>query len=400
MSNSSANSVTLKAGREKSVRAMHPWIFSGAIQGVEGNPRPGENVEVYAKTGEWLCRGAYNPQSNIRIRVWSWDPDEPLNLEFFRTRIQKALALRASAGLAGCEMLRLVNAESDGLPGLIVDRYGEVLVVQVLSAGIEAQREAVVSALAELPGVNCIFERSDQDVRKLEGLPMRTGLLYGNLPEKPLVCRENGLLFKIDFAGGHKTGFYLDQRQNRLIFKNFVAGKDVLNCFSYTGGFSAAALAGGAAQVTSIDSSADVLALGEENIQLNELDAGRHASLEEDVFKQLRAFRDQGRSFDVIVLDPPKFAPTAAQAQRAARGYKDINLLAFKLLRPGGILFTFSCSGGVSADLFQKIVASAALDAGVQAAILQHMSQDADHPVRLSFPEGSYLKGLICRLDG
>ena len=294
---------------------------------------------------------------------------------------------------------RLIHAESDGIPGLIVDRYDDVLVLQSLTAGSEFWKETIADILLEETGLQNIYERSDADVRELEGLQPKVGVLRGQISSFIFPITEYGLKFIVDIAHGHKTGFYLDQRDNRQRVSELAKDRDVLNCFCYTGGFTVHARAGGAKSVVSVDSSADALALGQENAALNGQQAEGAEWIEADVFHFLRKLRDQNRSFDMIILDPPKFAPTAAQAEKAARGYKDINLLAFKLLRPGGILVTFSCSGGVDADLFQKIVASAALDAGVEATIIEHLSQGADHPVSLHFPEGMYLKGLICLKD-
>jgi 23S rRNA (cytosine1962-C5)-methyltransferase len=300
---------------------------------------------------------------------------------------------------------RLIYAESDGIPGLIVDRYADILVLQSLTAGSEFWKETLADLLLEETGLTTIYERSDADVRELEGLEPRVGILRGDLSSFVFPITEHNLQFKVNLAEGHKTGFYLDQRPNRLRVRELAEGKEVLDGFCYTGGFTVNALAGGAASVLSIDSSAEALELCKENIALNNLPVTRHissrseaewTSLEGNVFQLLRKFRDEGRSFDMIILDPPKFAPTAAQAERAARGYKDINLLAFKLLRPGGTLVTFSCSGGIDAALFQKIVAGAALDAGVEAQIVEHLAQGPDHPVALHFPEAAYLKGLIC----
>ncbi|MBN2048089.1 MAG: class I SAM-dependent rRNA methyltransferase, partial [Anaerolineaceae bacterium] len=291
---------------------------------------------------------------------------------------------------------RLVHGESDGLPGLVVDRYGEVLVVQVLSAGMEKWKETIARILAEETGVTRVFERSDADVRKLEGLEEQVAPIIGSTPD-PMVIEENGLKFRVDVRSGQKTGFFVDQRRNRQLLREWMPqGADVLNCFCYTGAFTVYALAGGAKSVLSVDSSADALEMGAENLRLNGMELAEVEWLEGDVFQLLRKFRDSRKSFDVIILDPPKFAPTAAQAERAARGYKDINLLAFKLLRPGGLLFTYSCSGGISPELFRKIVTGAALDAGVDAKIVAYMNQGADHPVALNFPEGTYLKGLVC----
>jgi 23S rRNA (cytosine1962-C5)-methyltransferase len=306
----------------------------------------------------------------------------------------ESMILRPSKGQS--DAFRLVYAESDGIPGLIVDRYGDVLVLQSLTAGSEAWKETIADILTQETGIETIYERSDADVRELEGLEPKVGVLRGIISNSPTTIHENGLNFCVNLQSGHKTGFYLDQRANRLRLRELAKDKDILDCFCYTGGFTVNALAGGAKSALSIDSSADALTLAKQNLELNHLAVEKTIFLEGDVFQLLRKFRDENRSFDMIILDPPKFAPTAAQAERAARGYKDINLLAFKLLRPGGTLVTFSCSGGIDAGLFQKIVAGAALDAGVDAQIVEHLSQGPDHPVSLHFPEGAYLKGLVC----
>ena len=390
--------LTLKPGREKSLLRRHPWIFSGAMQSVDGDPAAGATVELLSSKGDFLARGAYSPHSQIRARVWTFDPAEVVDEAFFRRRIHSSLATRQSLQLENqANALRLVYAESDRLPGLIVDRYADTLVAQFLSAGVEFWRETIADLLLEETGLQSIYERSDADVRELEGLPSRIGPLRGSISQSPITITENNLKFSVNLETGHKTGFYLDQRPNRLRVRTLVADRDVLDCFCYTGGFTVNALAGGAKSVLSVDSSSDALSLCRENMVLNNLPTDRHTTLEGDVFQLLRKFRDEGRSFDLIVLDPPKFAPTAAQAEKAARGYKDINLLGFKLLRPGGLLVTFSCSGGVEAALFQKIVAAAALDAGVEAQIVEHLAQGPDHPVAINFPEGAYLKGLVCR---
>ena len=390
-------SIILKSGREKSLLRRHPWVFSGAVGQVNGDPASGATVDVRAADGAFLARAAYSPSSQIRARVWSFDPEETVDADFFRRRILAALARRTTLGLsAASDAFRLVHAESDGIPGLVVDRYGDVLVVQILTAGCEFWRETLADLLLELTGATAIYERSDADVRELEGLLPRVGLLRGVLPAARLTINEYGLKFLVDIEHGHKTGFYLDQRANRNRVGQLAAGRDVLNCFCYTGGFSIHAARGGAKSIVSVDTSADALAAGQENAALNGIQADGLEWLEADVFTGLRKFRDQNRSWDLIVLDPPKFAPTAAQAEKAARGYKDINRLAFKLLRPGGILATFSCSGGIDAALFQKIVASAALDAGVEAQIVETLTQGPDHPVSIHFPEGAYLKGLVC----
>jgi 23S rRNA (cytosine1962-C5)-methyltransferase len=387
--------VRLKVDREKSILRRHPWVFSGAVAQVQGSPADGDTVKVVDDTGNFLAWGAYSAGSQIRVRIWSRDAGQSIDAAFFRSRLLQAIAARQALGLESqSDALRLVHGESDGLPGLVVDRYAAVLAVQFLSSGAERWRDVLTELLLELTGAQGIYERSDVDVRRLEGLVERRGLLCGVVPERVQIM-ENGLKWWVDVAAGHKTGYYLDQRDNRARLRSLAAGREVLDCFTYTGGFALSALAGGAASVLAVDSSADALALGRQNLALNGLDAGRIDWQEGDVFQVLRGLRDRGRSFDLIVLDPPKFAPTAAQAQQAARGYKDINLLAFKLLRPGGLLFTFSCSGGIDAGLFQKIVAGAALDAGADAQIVDSLHQAADHPVSLHFPEGAYLKGLV-----
>jgi 23S rRNA (cytosine1962-C5)-methyltransferase len=389
--------LVLKPGREKSLLRRHPWIFSGAIQHVEGTPASGETVDLLSFKGDFLARAAYSPSSQIRARVWTFDVGELVDAEFFRRRIRAAIDARRALNIAQLsDACRLIYAESDGLPGLIIDRYGDVLVLQSLTAGSEFWKETIANILLEETGLETIFERSDADVRELEGLPPVVRTMRGSSLQSPITITEHNLEFKVNLSGGQKTGFYLDQRYNRLRVRELSLGREVLDCFCYTGGFTVNALAGGAKSVLAVDSSAEALALGRENLQLNGMHAEGVVWREGDVFQELRKFRDESRSFDLIVLDPPKFAPTAAQAEKASRGYKDINLLAFKLLRPGGILVTFSCSGGIDAALFQKIVASAALDAGVDAQIVEHLSQAADHPVALHFPEGAYLKGLVC----
>jgi 23S rRNA (cytosine1962-C5)-methyltransferase len=381
--------LTLKPGREKSLKRRHPWIFSGAIAKVEGKPQLGDSVEVRSADGAFLAVAAYSPESQIRARVWSWTAGD-IDAAFFAQRVARAAAARSVSAAEGA---RLVHGESDGLPGVVADRYGDTVVVQLLSAGAERWRGAIADALAALPGVARVIERSEADVRELEGLPPQSGLLRGEPSGVPLTVREHGLEFAVDAEQGHKTGFYLDQRDNRLLLRGLAKDKTVLDCFCYCGGFALNALAGGAKSVTAIDSSGPALVAAKANAQRNKLSGAEW--LEADVFQALRKFRDEGRKFDLIVLDPPKFAPTAAHAEKAARAYKDINLLGFRLLNPGGVLMSYSCSGGVSPDLFQKIVAGAALDAGVETRIESWLHASADHPVALNFPEGEYLKGLV-----
>lgn len=388
--------LVLKPGREKSLRRRHPWVFSGAVARVEGNPPAGETVEVRSSSGEPLALAAYSPQSQIRARAWRFGKGGAVDAAFLRERVHAAVALRARFELARhTNAMRLVHGESDGLPGLVVDRYGDVLVAQFLAAGAERWRDALLDALVEATGCEAIYERSDADVRGLEGLAPRTGFARGNREAGRCAISEHGLAFRVDVEQGQKTGFFLDQRANRQQVRGLAHGRRVLDAFCYTGGFAVATLAGGASRVVAIDSSATALAVARENAAANPFDASRLEFVQADVFAHLRVLRDRGERYDLVILDPPKFAPTAAQAANAARAYKDINLLAFKLLEPGGTLATFSCSGGVPANLFQSIVAGAALDAGADARIVGRFGPDADHPVALNFPEGDYLKGLL-----
>ena len=385
--------IRLREGKERSLLRRHPWVFQGSIE--RGKADPGETVRVEAADGRFLCWGAFSPNSMIRVRAWTFDEAERVEPALFQRRIARALALRARLPIAS-DGVRLVHGEADGLPGLIVDRYGDVLSAQFLSAGMERWRDVIADALLAATGLQRLYERSDAGVRALEGLEPRTGWLRGEGATE-LSIREHGWRLNLDVAQGHKTGYYLDQRDNRALFSQWVRHfglQRVLNCYCYTGGFSVAALAGGAQQVVSVDSSAPALDKARANVALNGFDAERHQALDADVNQFLRQQLQAGARFDAIVLDPPKFAPTAAHAERAARAYKDINRLALMLLAPGGLLLTFSCSGGVSAELFHKIVAGAAADAGVDGAILQRLEGAPDHPTTLVFPEGEYLKGL------
>lgn len=392
--------ITLKSGRDESVLRRHPWIFSGAVQRVAGDPASGGTVLVRDAGGKPLGFAAWSPDSQIRARMWHFEPGLPVDEQFFRMRIDAALRLRAPLlADAGTDAMRLLASEADGVPGAIVDRYGDVLVFQFLSAGAELWRDTILRIFGERFPSAVLYERSDGDSREKEGLPVRIGFIGNQEPEFPCIACERGLRFAVRPDTGHKTGFYLDQRDNRVLLGEMVAGLDVLNCFSYTGGFAVHALAGGARSVTDVDVSADALALARRNVELNGFESSAYAQEEADVFHFLRRCRDEARSYDVIVLDPPKFAASKSQVDRAARGYKDINLLAMKLLRPGGLLFTFSCSGHMPLPLFQKIVADAAVDAHRDARVLRVMTQAADHPISLAIPESWYLKGLVCRID-
>ncbi|MEW6600745.1 MAG: class I SAM-dependent methyltransferase [Nitrospirota bacterium] len=393
-------SVILKAQREKSLLRRHPWIFSGAIAKIHGSPQSGETVDVFASDGKWYGRGAYSPHSQITVRIWTFLKEEEVSPALFYSRIERAINFRLPLKEKyNTDAYRLVNSESDGIPGLIVDRYGDFLVCQFLAAGAEHWKQTIVNQLNNLMPNKGIFERSDVSIREKEGLPERTGLLCGQEPPRLVEIREGPYRFLVDIGHGHKTGFYLDQKDNRAIVTEYAKNTEVLNCFSYTGGFTVSALGGGADKITNIEASSEALELGQDNIRLNGLDTAKVENIEGDVFSVLRQFRDSSHRFDTVILDPPKFAGSRGQLMRACRGYKDINLLAIKLLKPGGLLFTFSCSGLVEKELFQKIVADALLDAGREAQIIRWLSQSADHPTALNFPEGNYLKGLLCRVS-
>ena len=397
------NEIILQAGKERSLFRRHPWIFEGSIAHIEGRLRPGDTVTLISDDGKRLARAAWSPKSQIRARVWTFEAEENIDDAFFKRRVQQAVDRRkALPDLRDQQGVRLLHGESDGLPGVIADRYGDTVVVQLNSAGADKWRKAIVAALVKATGCARVYERSDSDVRKLEGLESTVGWVFGEAPgqdDDVLSIEEYGVRYGVDVVGGHKTGYYLDQRENRRLTRELAVGRAVLNCFCYTGGFSLQALAGGASSVVSIDSSGPAIQGAQRNLALNPgLDASRAEWLEDDVFEALRRFRTEGRKFDLIVLDPPKFAPSAAHADRAARAYKDINLFGFRLLNPGGLLMTYSCSGGIGQELFQKIVAGAASDAGVDARILYRLSAAADHPIGLAFPEGEYLKGLVLQI--
>jgi 23S rRNA (cytosine1962-C5)-methyltransferase len=386
--------VQLRPGKERSLQRRHPWVFEGSVAG--GRADAGETVRVQGADGSFQAWAAYSPSSMIRLRAWSFDEAERIDRAFFERRIAQALAVRARLPIAS-DGLRLVHGEADGLPGLIVDRYADTLCAQFLSSGVERGKASIADALLKATGLTRLYERSDASVRALEGLEPRTGWLRGGGATE-VGIREHDWRLTLDVAEGHKTGYYLDQRDSRKLFADSVRHfgcRRVLNCYSYTGGFSVAALAGGAERVISVDSSALALARAAAHVALNGFDASRHDTLDADVNQTLRECIARGERYDAIVLDPPKFAPTAAHAERAARAYKDINRLAFTLLEPGGLLFTFSCSGGVSADLFHKIVAGAGLDAGIDGLFYARLGAAPDHPMTVTFPEGEYLKGLV-----
>jgi 23S rRNA (cytosine1962-C5)-methyltransferase len=407
MSATAIASVTLKAGREKPVIQHHPWVFSGAIEHIPHDAADGAIVDLVDQRGGWLSRGYLNRASQIQLRLLTWDAEETIDADFWQRRLAAAVGRRQALLASGAtDACRLVHGENDYLPGLIVDRYGDVLVLQAGTLTINRHKHELAEMLLALTGCRSVIEHSDVATRRLEGLDDHEqggrGLLAGEAPPAQTEIHEAGLHFIVDLGAGQKTGFYMDQRVNRQRVAAYCAGGRVLNGFSYTGAFAVHALAAGAQQVISIDESVAALELGEENLRRNGFDPDMTGeSIAGDIFQVLRDWRNDGPPgglFDVVILDPPKFAQSRQNVDRALRGYKDINLLAMKLLKPGGILATFSCSGLVSADLFQKVVFGAAIDAQREAQILGWMHQAEDHPVAITFPEGAYLKGLICRV--
>jgi 23S rRNA (cytosine1962-C5)-methyltransferase len=389
--------VILRPGRERSLNRRHPWIFSGGVAHVAGDPQPGETVVVHSGDRTILGVGAYSPASQIRVRMWTFDSDTDVDDQFVHDRILAAASRRSGLLAGDTNSARLVFSEADGVPGLIADRYGDTIVCQLTTAGADRLREVIADALFSLPGITTVYERSDADVREREALEPRVGLLRGLAPRDEILVQEGQWKYAVNVAGGHKTGFYLDQRDARSTIAGLSLGRRMLNVFSYTGAFSVLAAGNGATEVTSIDSSAPALAGATRNGELNGVDVGE--LMEADAFTALRGLRDRARQYDLIALDPPKLAATDKQVDKASRAYKDLNLLAIKLLAPGGTLVTFSCSGAMSADLFQKVVAGAALDAGRTVRIMGRLGQPSDHPVPLSFPEAEYLKGLLLEAE-
>lgn len=392
--------IILHETREKSLKRRHPWIFSKAVREVVNPPENGADIDIYAADGSFLARASYSPNSQIRARVWSFNAEEKIDQHFFERKIREATEARTlmleETGMSAC---RLVDAESDGLPGLIIDRYNNFLVLEVLSAGAEYHLKDITSALRNIYPDDNIYERSDVEVRTKEGLESRKGVIYGEEPPEELAIKENGgMQILVNIKEGHKTGYYLDQRDNRAALSKYCKGKSVLNCFSYTGGFSLYALRGRAKSVANVDVSQKALDIAKKNIVLNHLDPGRVKFIREDVFAFLRKEKKAGHTYDVIVLDPPKFAESKSQLDKACRGYKDINMIAASIINPGGYLMTYSCSGHMTPDLFQKVVADALLDAGRDGQIVEFLTQASDHPVALPYPEALYLKGLVVRI--
>jgi 23S rRNA (cytosine1962-C5)-methyltransferase len=391
--------VILKPGRDKPIRQHHPWIFSGAVARVKDDAANGDVVDVVSSDGTWLARGSLNRKSQIVVRLLTWKEDEAIDEAFWRSRLERAIAGREALASSGdMTAYRLVNAESDGLPGLIVDRYGDWLVTQFLTLGVERWKKEIVEQLGKL-SYRGVYDRSDVEVRAKEGLPQTTGVLAGDEPPDLVEIRENGLRFWVDVKRGHKTGFYLDQRDNRRKVAPYLRGRDVLNGFAYTGAFAVYAIAAGAKSVTNVDTSVDALELARRNMDLTGLtDLSGLEYVVGDVFAELRRFRAEGRTFDAVILDPPKFAQNDQQLKRAARGYQDINRVAMNILRPEGVLATFSCSGLVSPDLFQKIIFSASLEAERNVQIVEKLGQASCHPILVTLPESEYLKGFVCRV--
>jgi 23S rRNA (cytosine1962-C5)-methyltransferase len=390
--------VVLKPGKERAVRLGHPWIFSGAIAKEPIGGERGQLVDILDSKKTFLARGYFNPLSQIRVRILTTDQTQMIDSEFIKNRIKSSIDRRSRIFMGGAtNCARLVAHESDLLPGLIVDRYGDWIVFQIVTAGMEVWRQEIIEALVDLCKPVGVYERSDDAVREKEGLAMRSELVFGKGYDSPVPILENGMKLLVDIASGHKTGFYLDQRDNRALIRDYSSDLAVLNCFSFTGGFSVAAMMGGAKNVVSVDESAPALDIAEKNLSNNGFKIPKDNFVKADVFQFLRDLKSRGQSFDLIVLDPPKFASSNAQLDRACRGYKDLNLVAMQLLRVGGMLATFSCSGLISRDLFQKVVFGASVDAGARMQIIRHLSQSECHPTLLTFPESLYLKGFLLR---
>lgn len=391
--------IKLKKGKEKAVWQHHPWVFSGALEKINGQPENGDVVRVVDATGSFLAYGYFNDQSRVAIRLIEWTEQTPVDEAWYIRKINDAIRLRRNiltdVGTTAC---RLIFSEADFLPGLIVDKYAEFLSVQILSSGMEKVKPILINALCNALNPKGIFDRSDANAREHEGIRSENGLLWGEAPPAFIEVKENGVRYHINIAEGQKSGFYCDQRDNRRLLAEYASGKNILDCFCYSGGFSLNALKSGAKSVTSVDSSALAITTLKQNITLNHLHDRTHTAIQCDVNKQLRMYKDAGEKFDIVILDPPKYAPSRSALDRAARAYKDLNRLGLSLLEAGGLLATFSCSGAVDIETFKQIVAWAALDAGKELQVIRQFSQPEDHPVRLSFPEGEYLKGLLVRV--
>ena len=390
--------IVLKKGKEKAALQRHPWVFSGALEKVKGKPEDGDVVKLFAFDNEFLAYGYYNSNSRVAVRLLEWDEQQTIDKEWYQNRLHQAIASRQFILSDKTNTCRLVFSEADFLPGLIVDKYADFLSLQILSSGIEKVKNNIVEILKAELQPKGIFDKSDATARGHEGLAVENGLLWGENPPEFLEVKENGIAYNINIAEGQKSGFYCDQRDNRSILASYTKDKKVLDCFSYSGGFSLNSFANGARSITSVDSSALALETLKQNVGLNKFDSDKITAIQSDVNKQLRAFKETGELFDIVVLDPPKYAPSRSALDRAARAYKDLNRLGMLLLEKGGLLATFSCSGAVDIETFKQIIAWAALDAGKEVQIIKQFCQPEDHPVRISFPEGEYLKGLLLRV--
>ena len=393
------HSVKLKKGKEKAVRQLHPWVFSGAIDQIKGNPDNGDIIRVTDSNNDFLAYGFFNSKSRVAVRLLEWNLETEINESWWRRKIKIAVKHRDELNTEDTNTYRLIFSEADFLPGLIVDRYADFLSVQILTSGIENIKHIILDELQQLLSPKGIFDRSDASARAHEGMDASSGgILLGTEPPEFVSVKENGIFYQVNIAEGQKSGFYCDQRDNRKWVADHVKDKKVLDCFSYSGGFSLNAMAKGAKEVISVDSSAPALDTLKRNMEINDFNSIPHRLIQSDVNKQLRAFREVNEKFDVIILDPPKYAPSRSALTKASRAYKDLNRMAMLLLEEGGLLATDSCSGAVDIGMFKQIIAWAALDAGKEVQFIQQFSQPADHPVRSSFPEGEYLKGLLCRV--
>ena len=390
--------IILNKGKDKAAWQLHPWIFSGAIARAIGGPQNGDIVSVFNHDDEFIAYGMYNGNSRVAVRLLEWDPQQEINEQWWRNRV--ARAVNNSKGLLQEDnnTLRLIFAEADFIPGLIADKYGDYISIQVHAAGTEVVKPIIVDELVKQLAPKGVYERSDLKAREHEGLPDLNGVLYGEVPPTFVDILENGIHYQVNIVEGQKSGFYCDQRENRAITARYAKDKKVLDCFCYSGGFTLNAFREGAASVTSVDSSALAIETLKNNVRKNGFDENKHHAVQSDVNKYLRELGEQGEKFDLIILDPPKYAPSRSTLDKASRAYKDLNRRGLMLLNSGGLLATYSCSGAMDIDTFKQVIAWAALDAGKEIQFIYQYCQPEDHPVRASFPEGEYLKGLLVRV--